>query len=107
MQLPRLEKQTPEDFAALGQGSFSFLCQFPDGLDYTVKIHKSKTRSRTDTWLAELDVFSTDWAFKNRANPSAHASILTLDCPRDQFGIVMYKTVRLLPELLVSLAVAQ
>ena len=98
--LPRLEEQTAEDFAALGQGTFSFLCRFPDGRDYTVKI---KTRSRPKTWQGQLDVFSTDWVIKSPGHPSGYRWCLTVDCSHEQFGIEMQKAVRSLSAQLMPL----
>ncbi|MBZ5678139.1 MAG: hypothetical protein LAP61_28165 [Acidobacteriia bacterium] len=106
--LRRLEEQTPEDFAALGQGTVSFLCRFPDGRDYTVKINvKLRINARLGGMArhGELDVFSTDWAFKSPANGLGHKFCLTIDCPPEQFGIEMQKVVQSLPRRLMPLSV--
>jgi hypothetical protein len=101
--LRRLEQQTPEEFAALGKGSFSFLCRFPDGRDYTVTITaglRGKVRH------AELDVFSTDWALKSSVSRHGHSFSLTVTCPSEEFGSRMQKAVSLLPTLLTPLSSA-
>lgn len=107
--LRRLEEQTPEDFAALGQGAVSFLCRFPDGRDYTLKINVKVRINKRLGGIArhgELDVFSTDWALKSPANGLGHKFRLAIDCTPEQFGIEMQKAVQSLPRLLTPLSVS-
>ena len=98
--LPRAEQQTPEDFAALHKYAVSYLCRFSDGRDYIIKI---RTRTRAKMRHGELDIFSTDWAFRSGMHPSGYTFCLNVDCPPEQFGIEMHKAVQSLPKRLVRL----